>query len=469
MPGGCELCGMAEAKACCGGCKSVWYCDRQCQVKDWINHKLKCKKLQKQKQSQSENNDDLKQDSKEEDLAEVKKLDMNNFTFTLPSFDTNLIRIEESKTYNGYGMVANCKIVAGTIIHSEKAMLCLPDYAKHKINFYITQQFILLSQTQQNIYKSLSNNNNDNNDNDKEKLLNIWKTNQIRMKERKSYGIFGLLSRVNHDCIGNAHFCWNEKDEKQRLIALCDIDKDTEIVVNYCGYEPLQNNKQRMEKLKYEWNINECKCKLCINNKLKYKMDIIISEYLLLDKSLESLMNKPLDGYKASQKLVKIIEKNFNSNSLLMNKHCYDAAQFALGLQKWSEASYYLETSFKQKQNTFGHDIEIESQFMEKVNLLPTKFRSRFRKFDPKYRAKLNNNKNNKNNKNKDDIKENLKDNNKSLKNGNHTKTNGQKNGKKSNGKNGVKSNGKGKGKNNNNRNGNKSKNNKNKKKKGRK
>ena len=38
--------------------------------------------------------------------------------------------------------------------------------------------------------------------------------------------------------------------------------------------------------------------------------------------------------------------------------------------------------------STQGQDIEIEAQFMEKVNLLPTKFRSRFRKFDPKYLCK---------------------------------------------------------------------------------
>lgn len=381
------------------------------------------------------------------------KLDMDNFEFTLPPFDTKLIRIEQSKIYDGYGMISNNKIVKGTIIHSEKAMISLPDYAKQKMKFYITQQFVLLSPTQKNIYKSLATSS----ESDGDKLLNIWKTNQISMKERKASSIFPLLSRINHNCVGNAYWTWNQKGNEQRLIALFDIDKDTEIVVNYLGVDPL-NSTERTKQLKSIYNI-ECKCNLCSNDKLNTKMDKIIKEYNELDKSLESLMSKPLEGYKASQKLVKITEKHFESNSYLMDKHCYDTAQFALGLQKWMEASYYLETSFKEKQLSQGQDVDIEPEFMEKVNLLPTKFRSKFRKFDPKYRARLN--------KKKQTNQDDKKVNNHSKSNGHKNGSNGHKNGKKSNGKNGMKSNGKGKGKHNNNKNkGNK---NKNKKKKGRK
>jgi len=297
------------------------------------------------------------------------------------------------------------------------------------------------------------------------KLLNIWTNNQIILKERKCSAIFPLISRVNHNCVGNAHWIWNEKKNEQRLIALNDIQKDNEILVNYLC-EPIES-KQRKNDLKNQWNI-DCECDWCKNDKILTKMDAIILEYQSLDKSLEGLVSKPLDGYKSAQKLVKIVEKHFHSNSELMYKHCYDAAQFALGLQKWSEASFYLETSMKEKQIARGLDVELDDGFLEKVNLLPTRFRSRFRKFDPKYRDKLNKNKNvvhddDKKNENENELKQ------KQNGNGNVSKGNGQKqqnkNGKTQNGKkSNNKSNAKGKGKGNNRNNKGKQKKNKKKK-----
>jgi len=44
----CQSCGQAESELGefkrCGGCKSVYYCGRKCQVQDWkAGHKQKCK------------------------------------------------------------------------------------------------------------------------------------------------------------------------------------------------------------------------------------------------------------------------------------------------------------------------------------------------------------------------------------------------------------------------------------------
>ncbi|KAG2224673.1 hypothetical protein INT45_007918 [Circinella minor] len=56
-PEQCSNCGAKHLKdqpekslLCCGGCKSIWYCSRDCQVKDYkACHKLACKKAQEQK------------------------------------------------------------------------------------------------------------------------------------------------------------------------------------------------------------------------------------------------------------------------------------------------------------------------------------------------------------------------------------------------------------------------------------
>ena len=332
----------------------------------------------------------MPQSDEKKQTEETAALEMDKFIFTLPNLMENnkLIRIAPSKLH-GHGMFATCKIAKGTIICAEKAMLVLPDYAKQRQTFYLKQQFVLLSDAQKNIFKSLSckalgtqiNN-------DTIKLLNIWQCNKIILHQRKASAIFATLSRINHACLphANAHWVWNDKQSKQQLIALKDIDKEREILVNYC--EELMPSKQRKLTLSKRWAF-ECQCGSCSDDRKLDKMDKIILEYQAMDKSLESMLGKPLDGYKCARKIVGIVEKHFDANPDLLSKHCYDAGQFALGLQKWSEASFYLETSIKEKMIAYGPEVEMDADVMEKVNMLPTKFRSRFRKFDPKYRAKL--------------------------------------------------------------------------------
>ena len=44
----CSSCNMAETKKICSRCKAVYYCNKECQSKDWSNHKLLCKPVKKE-------------------------------------------------------------------------------------------------------------------------------------------------------------------------------------------------------------------------------------------------------------------------------------------------------------------------------------------------------------------------------------------------------------------------------------
>lgn len=41
---GCRVCKKTRKLKLCGGCKEVYYCSRECQCKDWLEHKAVCKK-----------------------------------------------------------------------------------------------------------------------------------------------------------------------------------------------------------------------------------------------------------------------------------------------------------------------------------------------------------------------------------------------------------------------------------------
>ena len=340
----CRLCNKKNVKASCSGCKSVFYCDKNCQLKDWMNHKLQCQ---------------------------------GNNNLTLPFFDKYLIRISKSKQYQGYGIIANIHIPAGTIIHCEKPLISLPDcIEKDETEFFISQKYQLLSTKQKNIYQSLSHSNHTQKTN-KSVLQSIWNNNVIQLKQRQSQCIFPLMSRINHKCDGNAHWIWNEQCNHLRLITLYDINKNTEITVNYIDNNCIPILKEKREHLLKEREI-KCKCDWCWNDKVCKEMDGVIEEYQLLDESLESLMFEPLKGYKTSLKLIEIVSRKFNSNPMLMDKHCYDAAQFALGLMEWNDALYYLQMAFKYKQIAQGQDAQIDESFQEKLQFLPNEYRTKF-------------------------------------------------------------------------------------------
>eukprot|EP01083_Nonionella_stella_P022504 62257_1 len=360
MPGECRSCKKTDAALICSACKSAYYCNRECQVNDWLDHKTPCKRIRKRRTK----NNQIQQNQNEEKSPQ----------FRLPPFDAKLIRIEPIEE-KGYGMIANMNIKKGTIIVKERPLISyhseitsMQGVDSQKDNANLIKKLASLSQTQRDIYNSLSKNH----------LFelnpfSIYLNNRITMPEQKASGIFPLIARVNHQCCANAHWQWMDKVGEERLIARTDIQKDMEITASYTLKMPSQQRKMRLK----EWNI-ECHCNWCTDP----QMDKIIGEYCKLDKNIliTGMMN-PFGGYKLAKQTITLVEKHFNCDPSLMDRHCYDAAQFALQLERWDEAAYYLEEHMKQKQLAKGMDIDCPMGTMDKINQLPSKNRSRFKKF----------------------------------------------------------------------------------------
>eukprot|EP01083_Nonionella_stella_P157574 511701_1 len=51
MSSSCAKCNKAGATAVCGACKCTYYCSRDCQRKDWKQHKRICKMLKEEEKA----------------------------------------------------------------------------------------------------------------------------------------------------------------------------------------------------------------------------------------------------------------------------------------------------------------------------------------------------------------------------------------------------------------------------------
>merc|ERR550525_1334414 len=94
---------------------------------------------------------------------------------------------------------------------------------------------------------------------------------------------------------------------------------------------------------------------------------------------MHSMVKDPIKGMKAAKRCIEISEKYLKGK---VYEHYYDAAQFSMGLQRWSEAAYYLDTSMKEKRVGMGGDVVMDDLFMQKVQMLPEKFRRKFKKYE---------------------------------------------------------------------------------------
>ena len=368
MPGVCRACSADDVSMKCGGCKSTFYCDRECQLKDWRQgHKHECKLLQNRNKQYS-----------------VKE----KFEFTLPSLNDEskaLIRVEKVKG-KGYGVIANCNIKRGTVIYREKPLIVVPNEVSTQIfEKSVKQQFDGLSKAQQNVFKSLSSNHLASilpviAMGQSQELMTIAMNNKIELLSQSDRhgapnvsGVFPLISRINHSCECNVHWQWIDQCNEERLIAVCDIHIGSELSACYLA----DNFYQRKKRLKAFWNI-ECQCDWCKTG----EKESVLKRYQEMNDILPTMGSNPIEGYKMSKELIKMTVTHLNSHPNNLHRHYYDAAQFALGLQRWSEAAHYLELHMKEKRVAQGRDAVMDILFKAKVEMLPKKFRFKFKKYE---------------------------------------------------------------------------------------
>lgn len=79
-------------------------------------------------------------------------------------------------------------------------------------------------------------------------------------------GLCLMYSRMNHSCLPNAYFSWNEALGREVVHAARDISADEEILANYLGADAVyMTHAQRNKRLRRWWGF-DCDCPACVED-----------------------------------------------------------------------------------------------------------------------------------------------------------------------------------------------------------
>ena len=105
-----------------------------------------------------------------------------------------------------------------------------------------------------------------------------------------SGGLFITCSRINHSCLPNCEWKYDNLRNELRLIALTDIQANEEITIRYY---PIMNTSSR-RRFSY-WNYHfECQCAACTNPffEKEYEFKVYMKEYLQQSKQRNDSQNE---------------------------------------------------------------------------------------------------------------------------------------------------------------------------------
>ena len=167
-------------------------------------------------------------------------------------------------------------------------------------------------------------------------------------------------ARINHSCVPNAHYSWNDSTKRITVHAIKDTFKGEEITISYCS--AIQTLQERKRKLKPYFFT--CHCPACQDDTVFGSMSQIRRQQMLdLDQEIADYQHDlptaravygHYDEHYATQKILGLLDKEglFYEKSLAY----HDAAQWALKHGLKMEALEYASKQLNVDLCCVGHD-----------------------------------------------------------------------------------------------------------------
>lgn len=207
------------------------------------------------------------------------------------NFDAPALYVIKQSPGKGLGMFATRMIPKGTRILAEKPVFSFAKQPELSVSDPygpndISQAFDRLSSLEKLRYKSLHCPQRSHCSN----LVSIYEANCYEMG--LGSGICFDAARINHSCIPNAHYSWNDRIERENVHAVKDIIKDEEITISYCS--AMRTLKER--KLELKPYVFACSCAACqIDNEFGVKSQIRRLEMRDLYQQISDYEHDPAD------------------------------------------------------------------------------------------------------------------------------------------------------------------------------
>ncbi|KAK8123039.1 hypothetical protein PG984_011709 [Apiospora sp. TS-2023a] len=310
--------------------------------------------------------------------------------------------VEARSTSNmGWGLFANQKIAQGTRIVSEEPLIHVPDpvYRTQLIERFCAAALELPNEKIVTLSRLYCNPNvlqkSDSGD-----ILEWYKKNSVtdangeelkgkkRQEHRKKMlkwfgifctnstahiankqvgrGVYTMFSRINHNCLPNARYGWNNTIQRLTVHVNRDIEKDEQIFISYL---PLiyDARDKRVKSLKENWGF-DCTCEACCNplsDPPRIQMGImsdLLTSYENKDDRFPRLMNlPPIQSREQALEMTNQLAKLMRSEGLItmelvqLYKSC---SQYCMWLDNMDEAMDYAEKALDIERCLIGPETQ---------------------------------------------------------------------------------------------------------------
>jgi SET domain/MYND finger len=292
----------------CGKCRKRRYCGRECQLRDWkeVSHKHWCGKS-----------------------GEI-------------GFDFEIQPCGEK----GLGMVALRTFQKNDLIMIERPVLKVPWLAHDSVRIDHVES------SAQAATLALAPEDGD--------FVAKFKINCMECREGES-GLYITISRINHDCLGNASHTYLKNRGVQVLVARCTIKSGEEITITYSSIKML--HRERHDHLLQTYQIS-CRCRACKDP----DFDEEVRKMNHLDKEIthSTCLGKIEYAIATGHELLKLYDKHDLSSWRYYDLYL-DLFEAAICKQRYLEsAKQYIEKAYKAALS-FTHDDSHENVAAAKV------------------------------------------------------------------------------------------------------
>ncbi len=266
--------------------------------------------------------------------------------------ETQAINETESQLYEitqipgkGRGLLARVVIPTGTRIICEWPLFTTaPKRTSYETELSIAASLQDLPKAQQREFLSLQNNYLGK----PHPFSNIVKTNALPCGGPGAYirGIYLTICCINHSCLANTHHSWNSNLGCETVHAIRDIEAGEEITI--C-YDRGQTSQRRRAFLKEAFGF-DCACPLCISSTSTIAESdarrIRIQRLDATTGNLARMLSKPDACLADCQALIRVLDEEYSTNSVLRARPYYNAFQIAIAHGDRARAKTFAERGY---------------------------------------------------------------------------------------------------------------------------